>query len=328
MTQRVLVTGISGYIGQHVAAQLLKSGYEVMGTVRSLSKSVAPKEALAAVAPVDKLSFVEADLLTDSGWDAAMAGCDHVMHLASPFFVAVPKDESVLIKPAVEGTKRVLAAAKKAGVKRVVLTSSIVAMTSGRPSGHYGTDTWSDLTANIGAYAKSKTLAEKAAWEMVKDQSMELVTINPGFVLGPPLGSVGDGQSVAMISDFISGKFPMIPDIAMGMIDVRDVAQLHVAALESPEAAGKRFIAASEEPIAMAHLANVLKKAGYSKVPSRKAPNFAIKLMALFDREVKGLAPQLGIRISYDNHETYDILKWEPTSLDTTVVEMARSISN
>jgi dihydroflavonol-4-reductase len=328
MKQRVLVTGISGYVGQHVAAQLLNHGYEVVGTVRAFSKSAAPKSALAAVASVERLSFVEADLLSDSGWDDAMSGCDYVMHVASPFFVAVPKDENVLIQPAVEGTERVLAAAKKAGVKRVVLTSSIVAVTSGLPSGRYGSDSWSNLNANIGAYAKSKTLAEKAAWDFVKDGSMELVTINPGFILGPPLGAAGDGQSVAMVSDFISGKFPMIPDIAMGMIDVRDVARLHVTALETPEAAGKRFIAASDEPITMAHLASVLKSAGYSKAPSRKAPNFAIKLMALFDREVKGLAPQLGLRLSYDNHETYDILKWEPTSIDTTVVEMAKSISN
>ncbi|NBO26328.1 MAG: aldehyde reductase, partial [Actinobacteria bacterium] len=147
------------------------------------------------------------------------------------------------------------------------------------------------------------------------------------FILGPPLGAAGDGQSESLFSDLIAGKMPMIPDIAMSMVDVRDVARLHVAALESPDAAGKRFIAASEEPVHMAHLAEVLKNAGYSKVPSRKAPNFAIKLMALFDREAKGMVPQLGIRISYDNQATYDILKWEPTPLDTTFVEMAKSIS-
>jgi dihydroflavonol-4-reductase len=328
MTQRVLVTGISGYVGQHVAAQLLNNGYEVVGTVRSLSKSSFPQGALAKVAPIERLSFVEADLLSDSGWNEAMSGCDFVMHVASPFYLTEPKDENDMIRPAVEGTQRVLAAANNAGVKRVVLTSSVVAMTSGLPSGRYGTQAWSNVDANIGAYSKSKTLAERAAWEFVAGGSMELVTINPGFILGPPLGAAGDGQSVSIISDLIAGKRPMIPDIAMSMVDVRDVARLHVAALESPEAAGKRFIASSSEPITMAHLAGVLRNADYSKAPSRKAPNFAIKMMALFDREVKGIVPQLGIRISYDNHETYEILKWEPTSLDTTVVEMANAISN
>lgn len=327
MTKRVLVTGISGYVGQHVAAQLLNNGYEVVGTVRSLSKSSAPKASLASVAPVDKLTFVEADLLSDAGWNAAVAGCDFVMHLASPFFLAEPKDENDMIRPAVQGTQRVLAAAKNAGVKRVVLTSSVVAMTSGLPSGRYDTDAWSNIEAKIGAYAKSKTLAERAAWEFVTGTSMELVAINPGFILGPPLGAVGDGQSESLFSDLIAGKMPMIPDIAMSMVDVRDVARLHVAALEIPDAAGKRFIAATEQPIAMAHLAGVLKDAGYSKVPSRKAPNFAIKFMALFDREAKGMVPQLGVRISYDNQATYDVLKWEPTPLDTTFVEMAKSIS-
>jgi len=328
MTKRVLVTGISGYVGQHIAAQLLNNDYEVIGTVRSLSKSSAPKASLAAVAPTEKLSFFEADLLSVSGWNEAMSGCDFVMHVASPFYLAEPKDEKELIRPAVEGTQRVLAAAKNAGVKRVILTSSVVAMTSGLPSGRYGTEAWSNTDAKIGAYSKSKTLAERAAWEFVSGGSMELVTINPGFILGPPLGAAGDGQSVSMISDLIAGKMPMIPDIAMSMVDVRDVARLHVAALESPDAAGKRFIAATEQPIAMAHLAEVLQKAGYSKVSSRKAPNFAIKLMALFDREAKGMVPQLGVRISYDNQATYDILNWEPTSLDKTFVEMAKAISN
>ena len=328
MTQRILVTGINGYVGQHVAAQLLNRGYEVVGSVRSMPKSSAASTALAAAAPIERLSFVEADLLSDAGWDDAMVGCDYVMHLASPFFLAEPKDENEMIKPAVEGTKRVLVAAKQASVKRVVLTSSVVAMTSGLPSGRYGTDAWSNVDVKIGAYAKSKTLAERAAWDFVADGSIELVTINPGFILGPSLGSPGDGQSERMISDLISGKMPMIPDIAMSMVDVRDVARLHVAALETADAAGKRFIAASEEPVPMAYLASVLKNAGYTKSPSRKAPNLAIKLMSLVDREAKGMVPQLGIRISYDNRATYDILKWEPTVLDKTFVEMANSISN
>jgi dihydroflavonol-4-reductase len=256
-----------------------------------------------------------------------MSGCDFVIHLASPFLLAEPKDENVMITPAVEGTKRVIKAAIKAGIKRVVLTSSVVSMTSGRPSGTYGPDSWSDVNQNIGAYAKSKTLAEKAAWETVKGSSMELVAINPGFVLGPSLGTAGDGTSEAMITNLIGGKMPAIPDIAMGMVDVRDIARLHVAALEAPKAAGKRFIAASSQPVAMAYLAETLKKAGYKKVPSRKAPNFAIKLMAVFDREAKGMVPNLGVKIAYDNHETIEILNWKPTPLEITFTEMAAAIS-
>jgi len=327
VTERVLVTGISGYVGQHVAAELLNNGYDVVGTVRSLAKTDAVKAAIAAVAPVEHLSFVEADLLSDKGWDEAMNGCQLVIHVASPFYLAEPKDENELIAPAVEGTTRVLNAAKRAGVKRVVLTSSVVAMTAGKPSGTYGPDAWSDVNTNIGAYAKSKTLAERAAWDIVSDGSMELVAINPGFILGPSLGAPGDGQSMSLITDMIGGKLPMIPDVAMGMIDVRDVARLHVTALTADGAPGKRFIVASEKPIELAYLASVLRGAGYTKVPSRKAPNFAIKLMSLFDRDAKGMLPQLGKKVSYDNHATYDVLKWQPTPLETTFTEMAASVA-
>ncbi|MFZ4515150.1 MAG: NAD-dependent epimerase/dehydratase family protein [Acidimicrobiia bacterium] len=327
MTQRVLVTGISGYVAQHVAAELLGRGYEVVGTVRSLAKSESPRSAIAAVAPVETLTFVEADLLSDDGWDAALRGCDYLMHVASPFFLAEPKDENEFIAPAVGGTKRVLNAAKRAGVKRVVLTSSVVAMTAGKPSGRYGSDSWSDLDANIGAYAKSKTLAERTAWEIVADGSMELVAINPGFVLGPSLGTAGDGQSVALISGLIAGKMPMIPDIAMGMVDVRDVARLHVAAMTATGAPGKRFIAATDEPVAMEHVASVLRNAGYKNVPSRRVPSFAIKVMSVFDREAKGMVPQLGKKVAYDTQDTYDVLEWQPTPLETTLVEMAAAIT-
>jgi dihydroflavonol-4-reductase len=326
MSQRVLVTGVTGYLGQHIASQLLNQNFDVVGTVRSLAKAEATKSALAAVAPLDRFTIVEADLLADHGWDEAMKGCDFVLHVASPFVLAEPKDENDLITPAVEGTKRVLAAAKRAGVKRVVLTSSTVAMTTGKPSGTYGPSTWSDEKAAIGAYAKSKTLAERAAWQLVADGAMELVAINPGFILGPSLRA-NDGQSVAMVSDLINGKFPMVPDVAMGMVDVRDVARLHVAALTANGAAGKRFIAASAEPITMAHVAAVLRGAGYPKAPSRKAPNFAIKMMGLFDREARGMVPLLGKRIAYDNHETYDVLRWQPTPIETTLVEMAANIA-
>jgi len=327
MAERVLLTGISGYIGQYCGAELLNQGFEVVGTIRSLSKADATRAAIAAVAPVEKLTFAEADLLSDDGWDEAMKGCAYVMHVASPFVLAEPKDENELITPAVEGTRRVIEAAQRAGVRRLVLTSSTVAMITGKPSGRYGPDAWSDASANIGAYAKSKTLAERAAWDAVAGSEMELTVVNPGAVFGPSLGAQVDGQSVALMTDMIGGKMPMIPDVAMGMVDVRDVARLHVTAMTTPGAAGQRFIAATAEPVSMTHFAEVLRDAGYPKVPSRKAPNVAIKLMSLFDRQAKGMLPSLGKKASFDNSATFDILDWQPTPMETSFKEMAASIS-
>jgi dihydroflavonol-4-reductase len=327
MNERVLLTGISGYIAQHCAAELLRQGFQVVGTVRSSSKSDATRSAIAKVAPVDRLSFVEADLLSDAGWDQAFMGCAFAMHVASPFVLAEPKDENELIRPAVEGTTRVVASARRAGVKRLVLTSSIAAVMGGKDSGRLGPETWSDTAASIGAYMKSKTLAERAAWKAAEGGTMELAVINPGAVFGPSLGARVEGQSVAMITELIGGKMPMIPDVGMGMIDVRDVARLHVKALSAPGAAGKRFIAASAEPVQMATVASILRSEGYSKVPTRKAPSALLKFMALFDRKAKGMLPYLGKRVSFDNRSTFEVLEWKPTPIETTFREMAAAIS-
>jgi len=327
MESRVLLTGITGYIGQHCAAELLRQGYEVVGTVRSRSKADATRAALARTASVDRLSFAHADLLSDHGWDEAAQGCSFVMHVASPFVMAEPKNENELIAPAVEGTKRVIAAAQRAGVKRLVLTSSTFALVAGKDSGTYGPDSWSDTGAAIGAYAKSKTLAERAAWNAANGGTMEMVVINPGAVFGPSLGAEIDGQSVAMVTNMIAGKMPMIPDVAMGMIDVRDVARLHVKALTAPGAAGKRFIAATAEPVAMSTVASVLRGAGYDKVPSRPAPSALLRFMGLFDREARGLGPFLGRKVAFDNRATFELLGWEPTPIEVSFREMARTLS-
>lgn len=327
MSERVLVTGVTGYIGQHCAVELLKQGYEVVGTIRSKSKAESTRVAIGKVASADKLSFTEADLLSDKGWDAAMKGCTYVLHVASPFVIAEPKDENDLINPAVEGTKRVLAAAKRLKVKRVVLTSSTAAIMAGNGSGKFGPDVWSNLNAKIGAYLKSKTLAEQAAWKSIEGGEIELTVINPGGVFGPPISGAVDGQNVKMLTDMIKGKLPMIPDVAMGMIDVRDVARLHVKAMTSPGAAGKRFIAATAEPVSMETVAQVLKKAGYSKVPSMRAPSALLKIMSLFDREAKGMIPFLGQRASFDNRSTFEILDWKPTPIENSLIEMAAAIS-
>jgi len=325
--ERVLVTGITGYIGQHCAAELLRQGYEVVGTIRSRSKGDDTRSAISRVAPIDNLSFAEADLLQDRGWTEALKGCTFVLHIASPFFLAEPKNESELITPAVEGTKRVIVAAQKAGIKRLVLTSSTFAIIAGKGTGKYGPGDWSDTDANIGAYAKSKTFAERAAWEAVKGSKMELTVINPGAVFGPSLGAKIDGQSVAMMTNLIAGKIPMIPDMAMGMVDVRDVANLHVAAMTASGAEGKRFIACTAEPIEMATLAKVLRDAGYTKAPSLKAPTFLLKLMSLVDREAKGMMPFIGKKASFDNSATLNVLNWKPTPMANSFKEMAAAIS-
>ena len=328
MKEKVLVTGISGYIGQHIAEELLKQGYSVVGTVRSLYKAESTKASLASVISVKNLDFVKADLLKDEGWDEAMKGCTYVLHVASPFVLAEPKNENELIDPAVEGTKRVIAAAKRAGVKRLVITSTIFSIIGGKESGKCGPEDWSDTNKNIGAYAKSKTLAEKVAWKATKNGSMEMVAILPGAVFGPPIGGKAEGQSAAMIQTMINGKMPMIPDSAMGMVDVRDIARLQVKALTTKEAAGKRFIAASSEPVSLMHLAKVLKDAGFTKVPTRQAPTIMVKIMSLFDREARGSTPILGKRVALNNKETFDILEWKPTPIEKSIVDMAKAISS
>ncbi len=331
MADRVLVSGVSGYIGQHCAAELLNRGFEVVGTVRSLAKVETTRSAIAAAAPVDRFTCVEADLLSDSdsdsGWAEALHGCGSVMHVASPFILAAPKDDNALIAPAVDGTRRVIKAAQDANVRRMVLTSSTFAMIAGRGTGRFGPETWSDTDARIGTYAKSKTLAERAAWAETVGSAMELVVINPGAVYGPALGAQVDSESMSLMTNLIGGRIPMLPDIAMGMVDVRDVARLHAEALTSPAAAGHRFIAATAEPVSMMHFATVLRDAGYAKVPSRKAPNAALRVMSMFDRQTRGMVPFLGQKASFDNQATFAILDWKPTPIETSIVEMAASIT-
>ena len=325
--KKVMVTGITGYIGQHCGAELLRQGYEVVGTVRSMEKAEVVREGIAKVAPIENLTFVKADLLSSEGWDEAMMDCKYVLHVASPFVIANPADENEMISPAVDGTLRVLSAAKAEGVERVVVTSSLIAIIAGKLSGHYGTDTWSDPDADIGTYAKSKTLAEQAAWEFAGSNDIDLVVINPGGVMGPTLTGKVEGESLTMISDIITGKYPLVPNISVGFIDVRDVAKLHVSAMTADGAVGKRFIASSDEPLHFKEVTGILKDAGYKKASTRQAPKFLLKIMSIFDDQVKGLLPMVGERQTVANKDTYDILGWEPTSMKQSLIETAESIT-
>jgi dihydroflavonol-4-reductase len=333
--KKVLLTGISGYIGNHCAVELLKNGYSVRGSVRSLSKSkqltqVIKKE----IDPKGNLEFCELDLLNDSGWDKAMKGCDYVLHVASPFINIEPKDENEYIKPAVEGTMRALKSAKNAGIKRVVLTSSMVSMLdNANKSIDIDFNSWTNVKAkNVSAYAKSKTLAEKSAWGFIKsqnqDEAMELTVINPGPVFGPTLSGNLEGASMGMFKQMMSGEMPMVPQAAINMSDVRDVAKIHVLALENPKANGKRFIVTTEKPYKFQEVAQILKSNGYEKVSTKLAPNFLLKFMGNFNREARSMRAFIGNTYNGDTSSTMSTFDWKPISFQKTVLDTAKSIES
>ena len=331
--KKVLVTGISGFVGQHCAAELLKKGYAVKGSVRSLTKTEEVINGIKKeVDPKGNLEFCVLDLMKDEGWEEAMQGCDFVLHVASPFVVKVPKDENDLIKPAVEGTLRALNAAKKAGVKRVVLTSSTVAMHGGQEGLiKINQDSWTNLNAkNVTAYFKSKTLAEKSAWEFIKNQTgdtkLELVVINPGPIYGPTLTGNLATEAMDFFKKLITGKVPMLPQAYSVMSDVRDVAAIHVQALENEKANGKRFIVTSEESHAIQEIAQILKTNGYDKVSTKLAPTFLLKFIARFNEEMKGMLPFVGNTIEADVSYTMKTFNWKPIPFKNTVLDTAKSV--
>ncbi|QLL23990.1 dihydrokaempferol 4-reductase [Actinobacteria bacterium IMCC25003] len=301
----VLLTGASGYIGKHITLQLLNQGYFVRASVRSSKKS---SEVTNAVRPhlldtsnLDaRLTFVELDLEEDAGWDAALRGVDVLMHTASPFPIASPKDENDLIRPAVEGTLRALKAAKAAGVHRVILTSSNAAVYGcdlPANKSEYDESMWTDVNHPIGrvAYTKSKTLAERAAWDFVKTQAPEiaLTTINPVLVLGAPLDD-NFGSSISVVERILKGKDPMLPDLRFPIVDVRDVARMHVDSIKNETTKGERILASSET-YSFVEIAKYLKSIyPKSKVKTAQAPSALIKLVSLFDGEIKAVLPLLG----------------------------------
>jgi dihydroflavonol-4-reductase len=297
VAQSVLITGISGYIAKHVAARFLAEGYAVRGTVRRLDRA---DEVCQAVLPVvgtgaaERLSFVATDLESDAGWAEAMSGIDAVIHTASPFPIAQPKDEDDLIRPAVQGTERVLRAAKATGVTRIVLTSSVVAVLNEAKSGVQTEDDWCDVTlATTTAYGKSKTGAERRAWELAKADGLSLTTINPGFVLGAPLDA-NYGSSLKIVERFLKGKDPMQPPYGLPIVHVQDVAEMHLRALQRPETAGKRFIAAAGS-MTFAEMGKVLKAAYPArKIATKEAPIILLRFLALFDGTVRSILPKLG----------------------------------
>ena len=307
--QRVLLTGASGFIAKHILLRLLNAGHTVTGSLRSPAREA---EVRAAVAPhlsdpaaQDRLRFVTLDLIQDAGWAEACAGAEALVHTASPFPIAQPKDEAELIRPAVDGTLRALRAARAAGIARVVLTSSVAAVAYHAPSVTkpvMDEDDWTDVAdATATPYVKSKTLAERAAWDFVQGApGMALTTINPVVVIGPPLDR-HFGSSVSIVERVLAAKDPMLPNFGFGIVDVRDVAEMHLRALERPETAGRRYIAADRFLWFKDIAAIIAAEYPDRRITRHVAPNFVLRALSLFDPAIRSILPGLGRRDEISN---------------------------
>jgi len=330
----ILITGVSGFIAKHCALELLRHGYAVRGTVRRMARADDVSATLARHCDTSQLSFAEADLLADAGWPAAMAGIGGVLHVASPFPPGEPKDPDDLLRPAVEGTLRVLRAAVAAGVPRVVQTSSTVAVYGGHPHTRtkpFDEDDWTDIdNPRVSTYYRSKTLAEKAARDFVVSSSgstLHFSTVNPGFVLGPVLD--GDiGTSAEVIRMFLQGKYPGTPRLTFGVVDVRDVARMHRLALESTEPSGGRYLAVSETVRFVDIARPIREKLGRAarKVPSREMPDFMVRLVALFDPAARTILHELGVELRLDNSRTRRVLQMDFIPVTESAPAMAASL--
>jgi nucleoside-diphosphate-sugar epimerase len=331
----VLVTGASGFIAMHCVLQLLEQGYQVRGTLRSLDREAHIRKILSQHTEVgDLLEFVRADLLEDEGWQAATEGCKFVLHVASPFPFGLPKHEDELILPAKEGTLRVLKAAAASDVKRVVLTSSVVAIMEGhgKTDKTFDENDWSNLDGDIEPYPKSKTIAEQAAWQFIEQQEstspMELSVINPGFVMGPLLDGQHFGTSAETIRKVLAGEYPGFARIMFSIVDVRDVAAAHLAAMINPIAAGKRYLC-TVDAMWFKELCDILHRRyadqGY-KIPTRQLPDIAVRIFAFFDPSTRSVLNSLGQEIRFSNQQIKKDLDWKPYSAEEAVVAMAQSL--
>ena len=329
----VLVTGGTGFLGGWCIASLLGRGYEVRTTVRDLARERAVRDAVRA-AGVDadsRLTVLAADLTSDAGWSDAAAGCRYVLHVASPFPPTQPKDPDELIVPARDGALRVLRAALGAGVERMVMTSSIAAVRSARPSSAdapYTEADWTDGNDDTRTpYVRSKTLAEQAAWSHAREAHSEdrLATINPGAIIGPALN---DDHSYSLQAiERLLGGMPAVPRLGFTFVDVRDVADLHIRAMTDGAAAAQRLIA-TDRFLWLADVAKILRErlGDAAKVPSRVAPNLVIRAMALFDGSVRSVVGDLDKRSWFSSEKARSTLGWSPRPIEDSIEECARSL--
>ena len=331
----VLVTGGTGFAGVHCILQLLNAGYKVKTTLRSLQRKQEVIEMLrhGGATSTDNVSFIVADLSNDANWDLAAENCEYVLHVASPIQLTIPKHEDEVIRPAVEGTLRVLKAAKNAGVKRVVLTSSFGAVgyshkDAGKPITE---EDWTNPNdKHLSAYLRSKTLAEKAAWDFISKQGngLELAVINPVAIFGPTLGpDMSTGFEI--LRRLLNGSMKAVPNITFGIVDVRDVAGLHIRAMTHPGAKGQRFLAVAGETMQLPEVAALIKNkmgAVAQKVPTRTLPDWIVRIAALFSPVAKNIAPQLSRNKNASNQKAKTILGWQPRSNEEAILAAVKSM--
>lgn len=331
----VLVTGGTGFVGVECILQLLQKGYVVKTTLRTMSRKGEVLDMLkeGGITSFDDLEFIEANLTENKNWDAATAGCDYVLHVASPIGLSAPKHEDEMILPAVEGTLRVLKAARDAGVKRVVMTSNFGAV------GYSHTDTssliteedWTDPNEKgLSAYNKSKVMAERAAWNFMKREggALELSVVNPVGIFGPSLGP-DLSSGFEMLKRVMDGTMKRIPNITLGLVDVRDVADLHIRAMASPEAAGERFLAIAGNIMTLPEIAVFFKQQLGNKLPdisTQKIPDWVVRIVALFNPVAKNIAPMLSRYRAASNQKARKMLGWQPRSNEEALLATAHSL--